>query len=81
MINIKQLHILVDHSLLKKSYPGVFYTDLMKAVDKKVSLKNFKKNKPLMKFIVKQNYTASMNENEVKRFYAGVYGCHLFKKD
>ena len=53
----------------------------MKAVDKKVSLKNFKKNKPLMKFIVKQNYTASMNENEVKRFYAGVYGCHLFKKD
>ena len=53
----------------------------MKAVDEKVSLKNFEKNKPLMKLIAKQNYTANMNEDEVKNFYAGVYECLLFKKD
>ena len=34
-----------------------------------------------MKFIAKQYHTANRNENEAKKFYEGVYGCPLFKKE
>ena len=72
---------MVDHSLLNTCDLDLVYTNLMMAVDKKGSLENFRKNKPLMKLISEQNHTANMNKDEEKKFYEGVYKCPLFKND
>ena len=53
----------------------------MEVVKKETNWKNFKDNKPLMKFIAEKSKVASMSEVELKEFYSGIYNCPLFKKD
>ena len=80
LYNFKLLFLFADHSLPNTCDPDDVYINLMKAVNKKGSLENFRKNKPLMKLIAEQNHTANMNKDEEKKFYEGVYKCPLFKK-